>query len=135
MSELPDTPRSSCFSPTLDCIPEVFEYEELDGLGEPATPNEITESTEVLLPERSTVATPKLSRRTARATIIQSRTRKPISLSAISKRLRNVLDADRMRRSRIMKVYLKAIMFLKYLWAANERYGAVMLTSGMYVQR
>lgn len=34
-----------------------------------------------------------------------------------------------------MKAYLKAIVFLKYLWHANERYGHVMATTGMYMQR
>lgn len=34
-----------------------------------------------------------------------------------------------------MKAYLKAIVFLRYLWHAHERYGHLMATTGMYMQR
>ena len=133
MSVLPDTPRSSPFSPTLRSIPEVFEYESLDAETEPATPNEA--SPEAFAPEASSVTEPMLTRATSRDAIIQSPPRKVASPYAVSRVLRKILEADQIRRRRIMKVYLKAIVFLKYVWRANERYGNVMVTTGMYMQR
>ena len=126
----PDSPHSPWFSPTLGSIPEVFEYEPLE-----AHTNQNQEAHDGLCPESSTVAKPRLSRATSRSAIIQSPPRRTISALSISKLLRRVLDADLMRRRRIMRVYLKAIMFLKYMWRANERYGNVMLSTGMYMPR
>ncbi|KAF1851683.1 uncharacterized protein K460DRAFT_39292 [Cucurbitaria berberidis CBS 394.84] len=135
MSLHPSSPWSPPFSPTLGSIPEVFEYESLRATEKPVTPNENPETPEAFAPEPSTVAAPKLSRALVKKAIIQSPLRKTLSALSLSDVLRKVLDADRNRRRRIMRVYLKAIVFLKYLWRANERYGSVMLTSGMYLQR
>lgn len=135
MSLQPSSPWSPPFSPTLGSIPEVFEYETFASLSNPATPNETPETTDAFVPEPSTIAEPKLSRARVKQAIIQSPIRRTVSALSVSKVLRKVLDADRARRRRIMRVYLKAIVFLKYLWRANERYGSVMLTSGMYLQR
>lgn len=136
MSFIPGTPRSPLYSPTLGSIPEVFEYESLDQQVSPTvTPNENHDSPEAFTLEASSVTAPKLTRATSRDGIIQSPPRKSGSFAAVSKVLRKVLEADRIRRRRILRVYLKAIVFLKYLWRANERYGNVMVTTGMYMQR
>jgi len=135
MSQLPDTPRSAPFSPTLEGIPEVFEYEALDAKLTPSTSNENHDVPESFIPEHATLAEPALTKATSRAAIIQSPPRKIVSARAVAKVLRKVLEADRARRARIMRVYLKAMVFLKYLWRANERYGNVMVTTGMYMHR
>jgi hypothetical protein len=132
MSHQPGTPRSSAFSPTLGSIPEVFEYESLDTK---FSLNDAPETPEAFLPEASSMSPPTLTRATSWPAIIQSPSRRVASPFAVSKALRKILEADRVRRRRIMKVYLKAIVFLKYLWRANERYGNVMVTTGMYMQR
>jgi hypothetical protein len=49
--------------------------------------------------------------------------------------LRHVLEADRLRRRRALRIYLKAIVFLKLLLKSHERHGALMATSGVYMQR
>jgi hypothetical protein len=135
MSTHPGTPRSSPFSPTLGSIPEVFEYESLEAKVRPITPTDAPETPDVILPEASSMSPPELSRANSWPAIIQAPSRKLASPFAVSKTLRKILEADRARRRRIMKVYLKAIVFLKYLWHANERYGNVMVTTGMYMQR
>ncbi|CAO2651328.1 Nn.00g096250.m01.CDS01 [Neocucurbitaria sp. VM-36] len=135
MSLHPSSPWSPPFSPTLGSIAEVFEYEPLESTSNTTTPNETHEASDAFVPEPSTIAEPKLSRARVKQAIIQSPLRRTVSALSVSKVLRKVLDADRARRRRIMRVYLKAIVFLKYIWRANERYGSVMLTSGMYLQR
>jgi len=135
MSQHSSTPRSSCFAPTLGSIPEVFEYDSLDAKFGPASLNDAPETPEAFLPEASIASPPTLTRATSWPAIIQSPSRKAASSFAVSKALRKILAADRIRRRRALKVYLKAIVFLKYLWHANERYGNVMATTGMYMQR
>lgn len=135
MSRLPGTPRSAPYSPTLGSIPEVFEYEPLDIKLNPPTPNENHGVPESIIPEHATLVEPAVTKATSRTAIIQSPPRKEVSARAVSRILRKVLEADRARRARIMRIYLKAIVFLKYVWSANERYGNVMVTTGMYMQR
>ncbi|KAF2850898.1 hypothetical protein T440DRAFT_468044 [Plenodomus tracheiphilus IPT5] len=135
MSSVPESPRSP-FSPTLVSIPEVFEHDSLDNMITPlASPNENQDGPDVFIPEAACISPASLTRANSRDAIIQSPVRKAKSFAVVSKVLRKVLEADRMRRRRILKVYLKAIIFLKYLWRANERYGNAMVTTGMYMQR
>ncbi|KAI0572491.1 hypothetical protein A1F96_05728 [Pyrenophora tritici-repentis] len=131
MSHHPGTPRSATFSPTLGSIPEVFEYDSLDAQFGSASLNDAPETPEAFLPETSSMSPPTLTRATSWPAIIQSPSRRVASPFAVSKALRRILEADRARRRRIMRVYLKAIVFLKYLWRANERYGNVMVTTGI----
>lgn len=135
MSFYPDSPRCPPFSPTLRSIAEVSEYEALDSTVNLPSPHQVQDTPEAFPLETSSIAAPTLTRATSRDAIIQSPLRRTVSTSIISRILRKILEADRMRRRRILKVYLKAIIFLKYLWRANERYGSVMLNSGMYMQR
>jgi hypothetical protein len=133
--QIPGTPRSSAFSPTLGSIPEVFEYESLEAKFGSASLNDAPETPNAFLPEASSMSPPTLTRATSWPAIIQSPSRKRASPYAVSKALRKILEADKARRRRVLKIYLKAIVFLKYLWRANERYGNVMVTTGMYMQR
>ncbi|EMD68996.1 hypothetical protein COCSADRAFT_77110 [Bipolaris sorokiniana ND90Pr] len=135
MSHHADSSRSSTFAPTLGSIPEVFEYDPLDARHRPASLNDVPETPDAFLPEASIASPPALTRATSWPAIIQAPSRRVASSLAVSKALRRILEADRARRRRIMKAYLKAIVFLKYLWHANERYGHVMATTGMYMQR
>jgi hypothetical protein len=136
MSQIPGTPRSSAFAPTLGSIPEVFEYESLEAKFGTVSLNDAPETSDAFFPETSaSMSPPTLTRATSWPAIIQSPSRRRTSPFAVSKVLRNILEADRVRRRRILKVYLKAIVFLKYLWRANERYGNVMVSTGMYMQR
>ncbi|KAI8934525.1 hypothetical protein NX059_008224 [Plenodomus lindquistii] len=135
MSSASASPHSP-FSPTLGSIPEVFEHESLDNMTTPlASPNENQDTPDAFIPEAVCLSPASLTRANSQDAIIQSPVRKAKSFAAVSTVLRKVLEADRIRRRRIMKVYLKAIVFLKYLWRANERYGNVMVTTGMYMQR
>ncbi|KAI8941569.1 hypothetical protein NX059_002784 [Plenodomus lindquistii] len=54
--------------------------------------------------------------------ITQSPIVKAKSSVAVPKASRAISEADNCRRRRIMKVYLQAILFVKYLWRANERH-------------
>ncbi|USP81301.1 hypothetical protein yc1106_08575 [Curvularia clavata] len=135
MSHHADSPRCSTFAPTLGSIPEVFEYDSLDARHRPASLNDVPETPDAFLPEASIASPPALTRATSWPAIIQPPSRRAASSLAVSRALRKILEADRIRRRRIMKAYLKAIVFLKYLWHANERYGHVMATTGMYMQR
>jgi hypothetical protein len=136
MSQIPGTPRSSAFAPTLGSIPEVFEYESLEAKFGTVSLNDAPEAPDAFFPETSaSMSPPTLTRATSWPAFIQSPSRRRTSQFAVSKVLRNILEADRVRRRRILKVYLKAIVFLKYLWRANERYGNVMVSTGMYMQR
>ncbi|KAH9874926.1 hypothetical protein J1614_004414 [Plenodomus biglobosus] len=135
MASAPGSPRPP-FSPTLGSIPEVFEHESLDNMTTPlASPSENPETPDAFIPEAACISPASLTRTNSQDAIIQSPLREARSFVVVSKVLRKVLEADRIRRRRILKVYLKAIVFLKYLWRANERYGNVMVTTGMYMQR
>ncbi|KAH7359933.1 hypothetical protein BKA66DRAFT_426446 [Pyrenochaeta sp. MPI-SDFR-AT-0127] len=131
----PASPRSLPFSPTLGSIPEVFEYESLGARVNLPSPHEAQEMPDAFTRDSASIAAPTLTRATSRDAIIQSPLRRTVSTLFISRILRRILEADQLRRRRILRVYLKAIVFLKYMWRANERYGSVMLHSGMYMQR
>ncbi|KAF1830464.1 hypothetical protein BDW02DRAFT_100234 [Decorospora gaudefroyi] len=135
MSHQFGTPRPSIFAPTLGSIPEVFEDDSLETKFGSASLNDAPETPDAFLPEPSSMSPPTLTRATSWPAIIQSPSRRVTSPFAVSKALHRILEADRARRRRILKIYFKAIVFLKYLWRANERYGRFMVTTGMYMQR
>jgi hypothetical protein len=129
------SPRSP-FSPTLDSIQEVFEYEPLEETSLPPTPLEVTYApSPFILPEAATLITPTLCLETGIEGIITSSGKDRRASSKVAVVLRKVLEADRLRRRRVLRVYLKAIVFLKLLLKSHERYGALMATSGAYMQR
>lgn len=99
------------------------------------SPSENQDAPEVFTPEAAGISPASLTRANSQDAIIQSPLRKARSFAVVANVLRSVLEADRIRRRRILKIYLKALVFLKYLWRANERYGNVMVTTGMYMQR
>jgi len=131
------SPRSPLYSPTLDVIQEVFEYEPLEVASTATTPLETQDSTNFVLPEPATTAIPTISKGPKTKGIILSprKARTAQASSRIAIVLRKVLEADRIRRRRALRIYLKAIVFLKMLLKSHERYGALMATQGAYMQR
>ncbi|KAH7398646.1 hypothetical protein DE146DRAFT_755641 [Phaeosphaeria sp. MPI-PUGE-AT-0046c] len=135
------TPRSpTAFSPTLGSIQEVFEYEPLDITNQPPTPLTPLENEDgipAVLPEPATTAeaTVSMGPKTRGIIVSPRKSRASVASTKVANVLRNVLEADRLRRRRILRIYLKAIVFLKLLVKSHERYGAIMATSGVYMQR
>jgi hypothetical protein len=133
------SPRS-LFSPTLGSIQEVFEYEPLDITSQPTTPltpHETQDAHQGVLPEPATTAAATLSvGQRIKGIIVSPRKGRPmLTPSKVANVLRKVLEADRARRRKALRIYLKAIVFLKLLLKSHERYGALMATSGVYMQR
>ncbi|KAF1916772.1 hypothetical protein BDU57DRAFT_548407 [Ampelomyces quisqualis] len=136
------SPWSPPFSPTLGSIQEVFEYEPLDIPSQPTTPLTPTEAQDddasaFVLPEPAHACLPTLCLGTRTKGIIVSprKGRPSLASTKVTNVLRHVLEADRNRRRRTLRIYLKAIVFLKLLLKSHERYGALLATSGMYMQR
>ncbi|OAK98472.1 hypothetical protein IQ06DRAFT_295784 [Phaeosphaeriaceae sp. SRC1lsM3a] len=134
----PRTPTT--FSPTLGSIQEVFEYEPLDITSQPPTPLtplENEDGTPAVMPEPATTAkaTVSMGPKTRGIIVSPRKSRTAVASTKVANVLRNVLEADRLRRRRILRIYLKAIVFLKLLVKSHERYGAIMATSGIYMQR
>lgn len=128
--------HSQSFSPTLGSIPEVFEYEPRSPPSEAVSPLEAQDIPVYVLPEPATPVRPTLSLRPTKSGIILNPRKATTSRAArVANVLRNVLEADRLRRRRALRIYLKAIVFLKLLLKSHERYGALMATSGLYMQR
>ncbi|KAH8730562.1 hypothetical protein GQ44DRAFT_578104, partial [Phaeosphaeriaceae sp. PMI808] len=113
----------SPFSPTLGSIQEVFEYEPLDITSQPTSPLSVQDTSTFVLPEPATPATPTLSLTAKPEGIILNprKTRPAHTSSRVAKVLRHLLEADRLRRRRILRIYLKAIVFLKMLVESHER--------------
>lgn len=135
-----NSPRthSQSFSPTLNSIPEVFEYPDPPpNTSTPPTPLENSDVPIYVLPEPATPVRPTLSLRPTKSGIILSpgRAKTTRVMRGVTNVLKNVLEADRLRRRAAMRIYLKAIMFLKLLLKSHERYGALMATQGLYMQR
>lgn len=130
---------SPIYSPILDTIPEVFEFEPLQEISSPSiTPLETPDGTTTfMLPEAAHPVEPTVSMGPKTKGIISS-PRKNLTVRASSKVasvLRKVLEADRVRRRRTLRIYLKAVVFMKLLMKAHERYGSLMATQGAYMQR
>ncbi|KAF2131221.1 hypothetical protein P153DRAFT_355973 [Dothidotthia symphoricarpi CBS 119687] len=128
-------PSSPRFSPTLGSIPEVFEFdvESPARRGSHATVETPSSTPEAFIPE-ITLNPPKISMKNAKGAIVQV-TKKVIKAYDVTGVLRKVLEADQVRRRRILKIYLKALVFLKYLWHSSDRYGSIMAQSGFQLQR
>jgi hypothetical protein len=134
------SPRSPLFSPTLGSIQEVFEYEPLEIASPPITPLTPIENPDAsmgVLPEPATTVTATISiGPKTKGIIVSPRKGRPtLASTKVANVLRHVLEADRLRRRRALRIYLKAIVFLKLLLKSHERYGALMATSGVYMQR
>jgi hypothetical protein len=135
------SPRSPLFSPTLGSIQEVFEYEPLEIASPPITPltpiENPADASMGVQPEPATTATATISiGPKTRGIIVSPRKGRPtLASTKVANVLRHVLEADRLRRRRALRIYLKAIVFLKLLLKSHERYGALMATSGVYMQR
>jgi hypothetical protein len=120
----------------LGSIPEVYEYEveSHDAAHSPLIKVDTHQDlSEVFIPEL-TINEPELTKSLASGTVIQI-SRRADKANAVRRVLRKVLEADKVRRRRVMKIYLKAVTFLRFMLKAHDRYGAVMMTSGVYMQR
>jgi len=130
---------SPTYSPTLDPILEVFEFEPLHQVtSPPAIPLESPDGTGTfVLPEPAHPVDPTVSMGPKTKGIILS-PRKGLTVRASSKVasvLRKVLETDRIRRRRALRIYWKAIVFLKLMLKSHEQYGTLMATQGGYMQR
>jgi hypothetical protein len=131
---------SPIYSPVLDTIAEVFEYDESPQqvASPPITPLETPDGTATfMLPEAAHPVDPTVSMGPKTRGIISS-PRKNLTVRASSKVasvLRKVLETDHVRRRRALRIYLKAIVFMKLLMKAHERYGSLMATQGAYMHR
>jgi hypothetical protein len=120
------SPRSP-FSPTLDSIQEVFEYEPLEETSPPPTPLTPLETPHAvspfILPEAATLIAPTLFRGEEIEGIfsIPRKSQTAVASFKVANVLRRVLEADRLRRRRALRIYLKAIVFLKLLLKSHER--------------
>jgi hypothetical protein len=135
-----DSPRSPLFSPTLGSIQEVFEYEPLESASPPITPLTPIENPDAsmgVLPEPATtvMATISIGPKTKGIIVNPRKGRPTLASTKVANVLRHVLEADRLRHRRALRIYLKTIVFLKLLLKSHERYGALMATSGVYMQR
>jgi hypothetical protein len=136
------SPRSPAhFSPTLGSIQEVFEYEPLEITSPVITPLtpplDGLDASPGVLPEPATPAEATISTgpRTKGIIVNPRKGRPTLASTKVVNVLRHVLEADRLRRQRALRIYLKVIVFLKLLLKSHERYGAIMATSGVYMQR
>ncbi len=88
---------------------------------------------EAFIPDIS-IGEPELTTKTAKGTVIQF-ARMAGQVQSVRRVLRKVLEADKVRRRKVLKIYLKAITFLNYMLKAHDRYGSAMMTTGMYMPR
>lgn len=89
---------------------------------------------EAFIPDIS-IGEPELTTKTAKGTVIQFARMTTAKATSVRRVLRKVLEADRVRRRKVLKVYLKALTFLRYMLKAHDRYGSAMMTTGMYMPR
>lgn len=81
------------------------------------------------------IGEPELTTKTARGTVIQFARMTTAKATSVRRVLRKVLEADKIRRRKVLKVYLKALTFLRYMLKAHDRYGSAMMSTGMYMPR
>jgi hypothetical protein len=135
------SPRSPAFEPILGSITEAAEFdEETNNEAEvkPARPSltKIDSTSqdvpEAFIPDIS-IGEPELTTKSAKGTVIQFA--RMAQSQSVRRVLRKVLEADKVRRRKALKVYLKALTFLRYMLKAHDRYGSAMMTTGMYMPR
>lgn len=81
------------------------------------------------------IGEPELTTKSAKGTVIQFARMTTAKATSVRRVLRKVLEADKVRRRKVLKVYLKALTFLRYMLKAHDRYGSAMMTTGMYMPR
>ncbi|KAJ4988746.1 hypothetical protein SVAN01_05723 [Stagonosporopsis vannaccii] len=137
------SPRSPAFEPILGSITEAAEFEDesdVDVEAKPVRPSltKIDSASqdvpEAFIPDIS-IGEPELTTKTAKGTVIQFARMTTAKATSVRRVLRKVLEADKVRRRKALKIYLKAITFLRYMLKAHDRYGSAMMTTGMYMPR
>lgn len=139
------SPRSPAFEPILGSITEAAEFEDesdvnIDIEAKPVRPSltKIDSASqdvpEAFIPDIS-IGEPELTTKTAKGTVIQFARMTTAKATSVRRVLRKVLEADKVRRRKALKIYLKAITFLRYMLKAHDRYGSAMMTTGMYMPR
>lgn len=137
------SPRSPAFEPILGSIIEAAEVEDGSDIeieAKPSRPSltKVDSAThdvpESFIPEIC-IGSPELATTTARGSVIQFARMTTSKVTSVRRVLRKVLEADKVRRRKVLKVYLKALTFLRYMLKAHDRYGSAMMTTGMYMPR
>ncbi|KAF9698619.1 hypothetical protein EKO04_003791 [Ascochyta lentis] len=137
------SPRSPAFEPILGSITEAAEFEDASDVEVEAKPvrpaltkidSASQDMPEAFIPDIS-IGEPELTTKTAKGTVIQFARMTTAKATSVRRVLRKVLEADRVRRRKVLKVYLKALTFLRYMMKAHDRYGSAMMTTGMYMPR
>lgn len=135
------SPRSPAFEPILGSITEAAECEDDSDIEVEAKPgrpsltkidSSLQDVPEAFIPDMS-IGEPELTTKTAKGTVIQFA--RMAQAQSVRRVLRKVLEADRVRRRKVLKVYLKALAFMHYMLKAHDRYGNAMMTTGMYMPR
>lgn len=137
------SPRSPAFEPILGSITEASELDDESDievevkLARPSL-TKIDSATqdvpEAFIPDIS-IGEPELTTKTAKGTVIQFARMTTAKATSVRRVLRKVLEADKVRRRKVLKIYLKALTFLHYMLKAHDRYGSAMMTTGMYMPR
>ncbi|KZM18822.1 hypothetical protein ST47_g10044 [Ascochyta rabiei] len=139
----PCGPRSPAFEPILGSITEAAEFEDASDVEVEAKPvrpaltkidSASQDVPEAFIPDIS-IGVPELTTKTAKGTVIQFARMTTAKATSVRRVLRKVLEADKVRRRKALKVYLKALTFLRYMLKAHDRYGSAMMTTGMYMPR
>ncbi|KAF1359893.1 hypothetical protein EJ07DRAFT_117165 [Lizonia empirigonia] len=137
------SPRSPAFEPILGSITEAAEFDddsdiEIEAKAVRPSLTKIDSAShdvpEAFIPEIS-IGEPELTTKSARGTVIQFARMTTAKATSVRRVLRKVLEADKVRRRKVLKVYLKALTFLHYMLKAHDRYGSAMMTTGMYMPR
>jgi hypothetical protein len=137
------SPRSPAFEPILGSITEAAEIGEESDIEievKPPRPSLIKVDSashdvpEAFIPDIS-IGRPELATMTAKGSVIQFARMTTTKVTSVRRVLRRVLEADKVRRRKALKVYLKALTFLRYMLKAHDRYGSAMMTTGMYMPR
>lgn len=137
------SPRSPAFEPILGSITEAAEIEDESDVEIEAKPTRPSltkvdsasyDVPEAFIPDIS-IGRPELATMTAKGSVIQFARMTTTKVTSVRRVLRKVLEADKIRRRKALKVYLKALTFLRYMLKAHDRYGSAMMTTGMYMPR
>ncbi|KAL1601027.1 low-affinity phosphate transporter [Nothophoma quercina] len=133
------SPRSPAFEPILGSIVEAPEFEdesdvEVEAKHHRPSLTKIDSAThdvaEAFIPDIC-IGEPELTTKSAKGTVIQFARMTTAKATSVRRVLRKVLEADKVRRRKVLKVYLKALTFLRYMLKAHDRYGSAMMTTGI----
>ncbi|KAJ4410375.1 low-affinity phosphate transporter [Didymella pomorum] len=128
------SPRSPAFEPILGSITEAAEIETESDVEIEAKPTRPSltkvdsashDVPEAFIPDIA-IGRPELATMTAKGSVIQFARMTTTKVTSVRRVLRKVLEADKVRRRKALKVYLKALTFLRYMLKAHDRYAATL---------